>query len=293
MADYRYAPARRTATGSIVAVFGGVAAVLVVAIVVLSLLRQGVARSAAASTGGTKASRAAATSNRLYGAGPLPQVNCRLPRIGGSTASMNAFMNTLSDCLDQVWRQEFARAGLPFAPATRMFWTQPGRGACGSYPSPGAAAYYCPANNTMYVGLHDIIAGSANEPVSHYAVYARVIAHEYGHHVQQEAGILDYGHDLMAAPSTALRTEASRRIELQAQCFAGAFLGAESSTLPMTRSQYRFMIVDVQSRGDDGQPLAKHDHGSNQHYTSWVITGYHAKSPSACNTWTTPASTVS
>ena len=293
MADYRYAPPRRTATGSVVAVFGAVAVVMVVAIVVLSLLHRGAARSAPSAGGGPRGNRAAATDSKLYGTGPLSPISCRLPRIAVGPASMNAFMNTLSDCLDTVWRQQFAKAGLSFKPATRMFWTQPGRGACGSYPAPGSAAYYCPVNNTMYVGLRDIIGASANEPVSHYAVYARVIAHEYGHHVQQESGILDYGHQLMAAPDVAGRAEASRRIELQAQCFAGAFLSAESATLPMTRSQYHHMLLDVQGRGDDSLPLDKHDHGSSHNYAGWVVIGYRAKTLAACDTWTAQPSAVS
>jgi len=290
---YRYRPPRRTAAGSVVAVFGGVAAVMVIAIVVLSLLTQSHRTTAQAGSATRHGTRAEATNSKLYSTGELSPVPCKLPGISKSTASMQGFMDTLSDCLDSAWRTQFGKAGLPFTPATRMFWTEPGRGACGSYPVPGTAAFYCPANNTMYVGLTDVISNSGNEPVSHYAVYARVIAHEYGHHIQDEAGILDYGHQLMAAPDIAGRTEASRRLELQAQCFAGAFLAAEGKTLPMTAKQYRLLLLDVRSRGDDGQPLSRHDHGSNQHYAGWVVIGYQQKVLAACNTWTVPPSAVS
>jgi predicted metalloprotease len=290
---YRYRPPKRTATGSIVAVFGAVATVMVIAVVVLSLLTREHRTTAQAPATTPRGTAAEATRSKLYGTGALSPEPCHLPKIGKTAASMRAFMDTLSDCLDTAWRAQFGKAGLAFTPATRMFWTQPGRGACGSYPVPGTAAFYCPANNTMYVGLTDVVGNSGNEPVSHYAVYARVIAHEYGHHVQQESGILDYGHQLMAAPDLAGRTEASRRIELQAQCFAGAFLSAEAPTLPMTKKQYRYLLLDVRSRGDDGQPLDKQDHGSNQHYAGWVVLGYRQKVLAACNTWTVPGSAVS
>jgi predicted metalloprotease len=124
-------------------------------------------------------------------------------------------------------------------------------------------------------------------------VFARVIAHEYGHHVQQEAGILTYGHQIMNTQDVAASAAASRRIELQAQCLAGAFLGAERATLPMTDEQYRAMISDVYSRGDDDKPPDGRDHGSARHYAGWVIIGFTKRVLSACNTWTAAPSEVS
>jgi predicted metalloprotease len=145
----------------------------------------------------------------------------------------------------------------------------------------------------MYVGLSNVVETAGGEPVSHYAVYARVIAHEYGHHVQEDAGILEYGHELMAAGDTAARAEASRRIELQAQCFAGAFLAAERQTLPMTAEQYRSMIADNRLRGDDESRPDTRDHGTGRHYAGWVARGYHGGTLAACDTWTVPSSDVS
>jgi predicted metalloprotease len=145
----------------------------------------------------------------------------------------------------------------------------------------------------MYVGLSNVIDTAGGEPVSHYGVYARVIAHEYGHHVQEDAGILEYGHRLMASGDTNARAEASRRIELQAQCFAGAFLSAERRTLPMTAAQYREMVADNRARGDDESRPDLRDHGSGRHYAGWVVKGYREGVLSACDTWTVPASDVS
>jgi predicted metalloprotease len=202
-------------------------------------------------------------------------------------------MKTLSDFLDDSWSKQFDKAGNPFNKTNRVFWVLPGRIPCGSYPAPGASAFYCPANNTMYVGLQHVVETSGSEPLSHYAVYARVIAHEYGHHVQDRAGILLYGDRQMDGGDTATGNEASRRIELQAQCFAGAFLGAERSTLPMTREQYVAMIRDVRGRGDDRLPPDERDHGTGRHYAGWVITGFNGRSLTVCNTWIAPDSKVS
>jgi predicted metalloprotease len=290
-------PPRRSAGGTIAGIFGGLTSLVVLAILGLSLVGGG--RDAVGGTGtsttsaGPSTPREKATNSRIYRTGALTSVNCRLPPIQPSAQSMRAFMDTLSDCLDAAWSRQFTKAGMPFDKPDRVFWVQPGRSPCGSYPAPGASAFYCPANNTMYVGLRHVVETSGGESLSHYAVYARVIAHEYGHHVQDRAGILLYGDRQMETGDTATRTEASRRIELQAQCFAGAFLGSERSTLPMTREQYNAMVADVLGRGDDRQPPEKRDHGSGRHYAGWVVTGFNGRELTVCNTWIVPSSKVS
>lgn len=271
----------------------GVAVVVILAMTALAGQDEGAAsttRPAAA-----RIDRTAATSGPLYRTGALTSVGCSLPAItAGDDASMSRFMHKLADCLDRSWAGQFGKAdGLHFSRPDRTFWTGSGRSPCGSYPQPGASAFYCPANDTMYIGLQNIIETAGNEPVSNYAVYARVVAHEYGHHVQNRAGILPYGHWLMDGQTSAdARNLTSRRIELQAQCLAGAFLGAERAALPMTRRQYEAMIEDVRGRGDDHLPADERDHGSARSYTGWLIKGYRQRNPVTCNTWTAPASTV-
>ncbi|QXJ24005.1 neutral zinc metallopeptidase [Actinomadura graeca] len=295
--QYRYAPPRRpprrSAGGTIAGIVGGLTSLVVLAILGMSVLggNGGLGARAGPASRGTVA-RTTATDNKLYGTGALTPVRCTLPRIDADAASMRRFMDVLSDCLDASWTRQFAKADISFDPPKRVFWDQAGRSPCGTYPSPGASAFYCPANNTMYVGLRHIVETSGGEPLSHFAVFARVIAHEYGHHVQDRAGILIYGHQEMDRGDAAVRAEASRRIELQAQCFAGAFLGAERGTLPMTREQYLAMIQDVRGRGDERLPPDQRDHGSGRNYSGWVVIGYRGQRLEVCNTWTAPAAKV-
>ncbi|WP_395111562.1 neutral zinc metallopeptidase [Actinomadura sp. SCN-SB] len=296
---YRYEPRRpaprRAPGGTIAGILGALASAVVVVVLGFALFGPGDGGVSGPDIlrPGAQAGKETATSNRLYTTGPLDPVSCRLPSIAPGADSMRRFMNVLSDCLDGSWRGQFGKARMPFSPPNRIFWDAPGRGPCGTYPSPGASAFYCPANNTMYVGLEHIVETSGGEPLSHYAVFARVIAHEYGHHVQDRAGILLYGQQEMERQrDAAARAAVSRRIELQAQCFAGAFLGAERATLPMTRAQYAALINDVQGRGDERQPEDKRDHGSSRNYAGWVVKGYRDQRLAVCNTWTAPAEDV-
>ncbi|RAY11345.1 hypothetical protein DPM19_30440 [Actinomadura craniellae] len=296
-AGYTLPPRRRPRTtpgGGVVAGLGIAALIFVGAalgMAVFSGLDRGPAGFGPSSA--ERVDREIATGNRLYRSGELTPIGCRAPRIvPGDNASMRHFMETLTKCLDESWSRQFDKADVDFAPPQRIFWTGSGRSPCGSYPNPGAAAFYCPANRTMYVGVEHIIAASGDEPVGNYAVYARVLAHEYGHHVQDRAGILAYGHQEMERPDAQARNDASRRIELQAQCFAGVFLGAERGTLPMTTAQYQALMVDVQGRGDDSLPPERRDHGSGRNYAGWVDAGFRERTLAVCNTWTAPATDV-
>ncbi|MEW2355371.1 neutral zinc metallopeptidase [Spirillospora sp. NPDC029432] len=294
---YRYEPRRRPpprrpALGGVAAaILGGLAGLVVVVILGFAAFGD------PGGTGsglrpGAPVDRETATQNRLYATGALTSVGCGLPAIQPGAESMNRFMNVLSDCLDRSWQGQFGKARMPFTPPSRVFWEGAGRSPCGTYPSPGSSAFYCPANNTMYVGLQHIVETSGGEPLSNFAVFARVIAHEYGHHVQDRAGILMYGQQQMERADALARSEASRRIELQAQCLAGAFLGAERGTLPMTRRQYAALLADVRGRGDDHQPADQRDHGSSENYAGWVVKGYESGDLATCDTWTVPASEV-
>jgi hypothetical protein len=237
--------------------------------------------------------RAAAYDNPLYKVRKRPGVPCRAPRLNThSETSMNRFLRKVSDCLDESWARQFKAANIPFSPPTRVYWTQPGTSPCGSYPAPGAAAFYCSSNHAMYIGLKDVVKNSGDAPGSYYSIYLSVLAHEYGHHVQQSAGILQYGQKAeTASGNTAGRNQMSRRIELQANCFDGVYLNSVGATLPMTSVQKRLVMIDAYNRGD--RPPYPPDHGSRKHFRGWLVRGLVSGRPAMCNTWSASSSSVS
>jgi uncharacterized protein len=252
--------------------------------------------SSGTSSGGVPSGAAAATSSRLYRVGALTGFGCTgrqiIPR---SSTSFEAFLNATSDCLDRTWSVAFQRAGIPFEPPQRVFWSTPGRSPCGDYPAPGVAAFYCSINNAMYIGVNGHAQQSAgNLPVIYNVAYARNLAHEYGHHVQEEAGILGYSRDLrISATSIEERNAVTRRSELQAQCFAGVFMAAVRPSFPVTARQWDIALRDSYGRGDDQRDPESRDHGTNVHYAGWLSRGFKQRRTVACNTWTAPDSLVS
>lgn len=224
--------------------------------------------------------------NGLYTSVGVPATACRVddPR-AGDDAAMADFLEKLDGCLRRLWARQFQATNMPWVPATVHIWHEQGRGPCGVFDKPGVAAFYCPANETIYLGASHITdtAGAFQQfPV----VYVRLFAHEYGHHVQAASGIIDGEDELYRRdPTPANKREIVRRGELQADCFAGLFLHAVSGTYPLSENERRVMYADVRGRGDDGRPAEDRDHGRGVTRQRWLGSGYESGVPRRCNTW--------
>lgn len=80
---------------------------------------------------------------------------------------------------------------------------------------------------------------------------------------------------------------------MQAQCFAGAFLGANSHTLRVSRAQMAASASHTGDAADNGEP-EEHTHGSFANNEYWLVTrGWDAGKITSCNTWSAPSRTVS
>jgi predicted metalloprotease len=132
--------------------------------------------------------------------------------VNGTAAetTMPDFMTAVFDSVHGYWAEVFAANGLA-EPTISYVWIAPGDSvatACDGGATDDASAFYCPADDTMYVSqkfAQDLWSGADGGAGGDFAV-ATVIAHEYGHNVQAELGI-----DMA---------------ETQADCFAGAWTQA-------------------------------------------------------------------
>ncbi|MFL6122904.1 neutral zinc metallopeptidase, partial [Actinophytocola sp.] len=155
-----------------------------------------------------------------------PAVTCGLTRWETSPAGAAAFFQSALPCLDAAWQPVLRNQGLPFFSPNLAFpegtqWDSP----CGAVSAGAIAAFYCSRDNTIYMpfaALQTDLYGARP------GVYLALFAHEYGHHVQTLAGVMDAYWDQRydAGADTEAGLELSRRSELQAQCFSGMFLAA-------------------------------------------------------------------
>jgi predicted metalloprotease len=229
--------------------------------------------------------------NPLY-AGDVgaPAITCTLNRWRTDVQSAASFFASAIPCLEAAWLPVLQRAGLPYYPPGLEV---PADGTidtpCTGSEGRSFSAFYCPKNHTIYMPFGSLQTGQYG---AHPGVYLAVLAHEFGHHVQNVTGVMDAYWEARyeAGADTEAGLDLSRRTELQAQCFSGMFIASsyprgsvDANILQEARS--------TQQRGDHnaGEPR---DHGSDQHASSWWEQGAQKNRTYQCNTWMANAGDV-
>ncbi|MEV5964237.1 neutral zinc metallopeptidase [Kribbella sp. NPDC051952] len=225
--------------------------------------------------------------NPLYSVGALPASHCKEPSSRPtSLANVRKYYTDFLTCLNKVWAPIVQKAGFTFwAPRLEVF-TGPTRPGCGVTDS----AAYCSEGVISMSADFDLKNYRNQEKLWTRTTMAHLVAHEYGHHIQRLVGISAAS----AARSATLTGDAalaeSRRIELQASCFSGAYLGADRSYFPVSGSWMARWTWTIRNRGDEWNPTRSHGKASN--HSRWTRRGFDAAAPSACNTFTASAASI-
>ncbi|WP_433423810.1 neutral zinc metallopeptidase [Microtetraspora malaysiensis] len=231
--------------------------------------------------------------NSVYLAGALPTTRCP----AGSAniynhAQFRALILRTGQCMGRAWNPTLARVGITWRAPGYMIAPSKGRGACGDYPSPGSnVPYYCPRNSTIYASTSALVKEYGSFGNWHGYIIS-MMAHEYGHHIQNISGISDeWWQRYQATSSKSAQLALTRRHELQATCFGGMFMRSVQATYPINASQRSSLLSAYGYMGDQaGYPR---DHGSTANNYGWFRQGYMRQKAYQCNTWAVGASSVS
>lgn len=214
--------------------------------------------------------------------------------------------NERDDCLvqgtvesaDAVWAQLAPGMGIQFSePRALLFSGQTSTG-CGAATS-AVGPFYCPADSTIYIDtsfyqeLSSRFGSSGGQLAKEY-----VVAHEYGHHIQNLQGTMSRIDQSQTGPESD-----SVRLELQADCYAGVWAnhaaasqdqGDQNFLEPLTQQDIADALSAAAAVGDDhiqedvsgGQvnPEAW-THGSSEQRERWFTTGYDSGDPATCDTF--------
>lgn len=237
-----------------------------------------------------------ATTSEQQGAGPDGGVvgDCSAQ---DANTDRECRLSATAQSLDAYWSQVLpAQAGVSYTvPPVESFTgsTTTGCGAASSSTGP----FYCPPDRTVYIDvsffdlLQSQFGASGGALAEEY-----VIAHEFGHHVEQLVGAMDAADRGGSGPDSD-----SVRIELMADCLAGMWAGDAASTVdpdtgvtflePITEEQLRDALDAAAAVGDDHiqqQATGRispegFTHGTSEQRQRWFTIGYNGGSLQDCD----------
>jgi uncharacterized protein len=189
----------------------------------------------------------------------------------------------ITDAQD-IWTKIFQEQGLNYQRAKLVLYREMTQTACG-YGQAAAGPFYCPADGYVYIDLsfNDELSRRFGAPGDFAQAY--VIAHEVGHHVQNLLGIMD------RVPRGS--NEASVRVELQADCFAGIWGHSTAQRNILEEGDVEEGLADASAVGDDriqemsGRAVSPESftHGSSAQRMEWFQRGFRSGRISDCDTF--------
>ena len=158
--------------------------------------------------------------------------------------------------------------------------------------------FYCPADKLIYFDLDFLTQlqnqfGATGDLAAQY-----IVAHEYGHHIQDALGINAYMHERQQQDERNANVY-SIALELQADCLAGVWANsANDRNLFDSPSEVDEAINAAEAVGDDRIQQSTQGrvnpeawtHGSSEQRAKWFKVGYNTGDPNSCDTFTDPFS---
>ena len=236
----------------------------------------------------------------LYGADPGAVLNGNT-NTAIDPASFSEEENELADFVSVVladtedtWNGLFAEADLDYREPTLVLFSGAVQSECG-FAQSAVGPFYCPVDEKLYIDLsfYSDLKDRFGAPGDFAQAY--VIAHEVGHHVQNQLGIMEEVQG--AQPQAGSQAEANEllvMLELQADCLAGVWAyNAEQARDVLEQGDVEEGLNAASNIGDDRLQMESQGrvtpdsftHGSSEQRVSWFKTGLESGYVGSCNTF--------
>src|SRR5215468_5981047 len=218
---------------------------------------------------------------------------------GTPTDEMGKFVASVLGSTEVQWKEIFDKAGQRYRPPTLVLYSGATQAACGAAQS-AMGPFYCPNDQKVYLDtsfFRDVetrFHGCDTGSKACQFVQAYIIAHEVGHHVQNQLGILQKAHQQQQGVDKASANRIQVRVELQADCLAGVWANKSEQRWKLLQpGDVEAALRTAAAIGDDRlQQQARgyvvpdsFTHGSAEQRQRWFQTGLREGTVGACNTF--------
>lgn len=215
------------------------------------------------------------------------------PVTGASTDPQVDFVRAVLGETEDVWGAYFKNMGRTYVPPKLVLFSESVSSACG-LASAASGPFYCPGDQKVYIDLSFFqqLATQFGAPGDFARAY--VIAHEVGHHVQNQLGITDKASQAEQHASRIGANQESVLVELQADCFAGVWAEqANQARKILEPGDLEQGLQAASSVGDD--TLQKREegtvvpdsftHGTSAQRVRWFRRGFESGKIDNCDTF--------
>ena len=219
------------------------------------------------------------------------ETNEPAPELTGADKELYDFINYAVDDIQDTFTKVFAANGLTYRPAVLRVFSGAVDTACGAADA-NVGPFYCPADSKAYIDMtfYRDLRERFGAPGDFAQAY--VLAHEYGHHIQNLLGTDDQVRQA-AARDKSQENQLSVRQELQADCYAGIWANGTAKKNLIEAGDIEESMTAAQAIGDDRlQKMAgrrvnpeSFTHGSSAQRAKWFRRGYETGSLASCDTF--------
>jgi len=213
-------------------------------------------------------------------------------KVGAPADEMGRFVSVVLADTEQTWNTLFRQLGRDYQEPRLVLFTGATPTACGTGQT-AMGPFYCPLDQRVYIDLafYQQLRDRFRAPGDFAQAY--VIAHEVGHHVQNQLGIMQKMDAYRQRLSETQYNALSVRLELQADCFAGVWAHHANNRQLLEAGDVDEAMNAAAAIGDDtiqrrtqGRIVPESfTHGSSDQRMRWFMTGMKTGQISACNTF--------
>ena len=213
---------------------------------------------------------------------------------GAPADEMGQFVSKVLGSTEDVWQKIFKSTGRQYREPKLILYTQAVRSACGMGQS-AMGPFYCPNDDRLYIDLAFYRDLKTRFKAPGDFAQAYVIAHEVGHHVQNQLGIMKQMEAMRGRVSKGEYNQASVRLELQADCFAGVWARHAAGSNLLEAGDVEEGLNAASAIGDDrlqqqtqGYVVPESfTHGSSAQRVRWFRKGMESGRMEDCDTFST------